>query len=228
MYRLYDRQKSKSRRFIAGTIITFIFLLMVSGGVFWVRNTLLRPNVVISQSSVVTTHVSYTNPVKTYTEPDFSIQIPTTWQLLPRPIGPYQSYTWQSANRVTDGQEIEIYEDTIPVNVAVNRVLVVQAANTQLELDGTASANCSTFTKSPALPNTTGAPAEWNGVNFLCDQANQQRDVIGTSSSDGVNTVILKNPTTGATHKFFFTYTDESINPDYTVFYDALESFRLN
>jgi hypothetical protein len=228
MYRLYDRQKSKQHRFMVGTALTFVFLLMVSGGVLWARDTILHPNAVISQSSVVTTHVSYTNPTKTYTEPDFSIQIPSTWQLLPRPVGPYQSYTWQSADRETDGQEIEIYEDTIPINVAVNRVLVVQAENTQLELDGTASANCSTFTKNPALANSTGAPAEWNGVSFLCDQVNQQRDVIGTSSSEGVNTVTLKDPTSGTMHKFFFTYTDESINPDYTLFYDALESFRLN
>jgi hypothetical protein len=227
MYRLYDHQKRKSHHLAIVCTICLVIFSLGFGGAVLVRNK-LRPVVSIKQSSVVTTHVSYTNSTKTYNEPDFTIQIPTSWQLLPRPIGEYESFTWQSTDHSTDGQQIEVYEDTIPANVAVNRVLVVQGENQQLELDGTASANCSTFTKSPAIANTTGAPAEWNGVGFLCDQANQERDVIGTSSASGVNTVILKNPTTGVSHKFFFTYTDESINPDYNVFYDALESFRLN
>jgi hypothetical protein len=227
MYRLYDHQKRKPHHLTIACIVCLVILGLGFGGTVWVRNK-LHPVVLIKQSSVVTTHVSYTSPTKTYTEPDFTIQIPTSWQLLPRPIGQYESFTWQSTDHSTGGQQIEIYEDTIPVNVAVNRVLVVQGENRQLALDGTASANCSTFTKSPAIANTTGAPAEWNGVNFLCDQANQERDVIGTSSTNGINTVILKNPTTGVSHKFFFTYTDESINPDYTVFYDALEGFRIN
>lgn len=227
MYRLYKRQKSKLRRIIFWLAIGLIFLALAVIGVFWIRAK-LSPQTVIKQATAVTTQVSYNNPTRNYMEPGFSIDLPTTWKLLPRAGGLYQSYTWQSPDRVTDGQEITVYEDTIPANMPVNRVLVVQAEYDQLTLDGTASDNCSTFTKTAPIPNTPGAPAEWNGISFLCDQSNPERDVIGTSSTDGINTVILKSPTSDVKHKFFFTYTDNSINPDYTVFYNALESLRLN
>jgi hypothetical protein len=227
MYRLYQRQKSKRRRIVFWFCLVCLCALLVMGGTLWAR-TALRPKTNIDQSTAVTTQVSYNNPTKAYNEPGFSINLPKTWQLLPRTPGPYKSYTWQSPDRVTDGQEIAVFEDTIPTNLAVNRVLIVKGEADQLALNGTASDNCSSFTKNPTIPNTVAAPAEWNGVNFLCDQGNKERDVIGTSSTDGINTVILKNMTTGVNHKFFFMYTDEAINPDYTVFYNALESFRVD
>ncbi len=225
MYRLNTVQKNRRRRKIIWSIIGCIVVLAIAIGFIWIRS-FLQPNTVISQSKSITTQVSYNNPTKAYQEDNFSISLPATWQLLPRQPGQYQSYTWQSPDRVTDGQQIVVYEDAIPFNLAVNRVLIVQSENTQLSLDGTVSDNCATFTTNNPLPNSPAAPAEWNGVNFYCDKANQERDVIGTSSTDGINTVILKNPTSGETHKFFFTYSDNSINPDYTVFYNVLESFR--
>jgi hypothetical protein len=106
-----------------------------------------------------------------------------------------------------------------------NRVLIIHGESDHLGTDGSVSDNCSTFTGGTSKSST---PAKWEGVAFLCDQANQQRDVVGTSSTDGVNVVLLKSPGNGAMHKYFFTYTDYSINSDYTVFYNALNSFRMN
>jgi hypothetical protein len=188
----------------------------------------LRPKVIIKQSKAVNTTVNFNAQTQLYKEPDFSVSLPTSWHVVPRPPGPYQTFTWQSSDVGTNGQIIQMFEDTIPVNFAANRVLVVQGEVDHLTLVGQASDNCSDFTKNPPLPNENGAPAKWQGVSFLCDQRNQERDVIGTSSTDGVNTVILEDQSTGLKHKFFFTYTDYSLNPDYTVFYNALNSFRMN
>lgn len=225
MYRLYDRQKNKRRRRVLWFCLIIILIILICSGIIWLKDR-LNPQVVIKQTNAVTTQVSYNSPTKVYNEPGFSIALPNTWQLLPKTPSEYQMYTWEGPNRETDGQELTVYINTIPENMAVNHVLVVQGENDQLTLDGTASENCTTFTSSPALPNSTGAPAEWSGVSFLCDQANPERDVVGTSSSDGVNTVILKNLSTGISRKFFFTFTDDSIDPDYTVFYNALQSVR--
>lgn len=227
MYRLYQPHKNKRHRKIIWLTILSLVVAGAIGGTVWVHRT-LKADVVLGQSTTVTSQVSYNNPTKLYTEKDFSISIPTTWQMLPPPVSQYQSYTWQSPNRVTDGQELIIYEDAIPVNLAVNRVLVVQSEDTQLSLDGTVSDNCATFTTNAPLPNSPAALAKWNGVNFYCDKSNQARDVVGTSSLDGINTVIFKNLNTGVSHKFFMTYIDDSIDPDYTPYYNALESFRFN
>jgi len=72
-----------------------------------------------------------------------------------------------------------------------------------------------------------GASAKWQGIDFLCDQNNLERDVVGTSSLDGINTVSLNSPSGGGAHKFFFTYTNQSINGDYSVFTDAVTSFKM-
>ncbi len=79
---------------------------------------------------------------------------------------------------------------------------------------------------SPA-PNQLGVPASYQGVNFLCDQRAQPRIVTGIASPDGINTINLKSRTTGAVHKFFVSYIDHDNISDYTVFYDAIKSLRL-
>ena len=220
MYRIGSHKKSKRRRVIVWCCVLLVLIVFSIIVALWFRKQ-LKPQVTIKQSTAITTKVSYSNQAKQYTEPDFTISLPSSWHALPRPVGPYQSYTWQSSDTVTDGQQIEIYEDTIPGAFAVNRVLAVTGEVDHITITGSISDNCSTFT-------AAGTIAKWEGIKFLCDQYNQERDVIGTSSADGINTVILKSQQTDKSHKFFFTYTDHSINPDYTVFTNALDSFEMN
>jgi hypothetical protein len=227
-YRVGNHGKNRRRRNVVWLVVSLIIIGFIVIGVIWVRQA-LRPKVIITQSKAVNTTVNFNPQTQLYKEPDFSVSLPTSWHVVPRaPGGLYQTFTWQSSDVGTNGQIIQMFEDTIPVNFAVNRVLIVQGEIDHLTLVGQASDNCSTFTKNPPLPSQNGAPAKWQGVSFLCDQRNLERDVIGTSSADGVNTVILENQDTGVKHKFFFTYTDYSTNPDYTVFYNTLNSFHMN
>jgi hypothetical protein len=68
--------------------------------------------------------------------------------------------------------------------------------------------------------------AKWSGINFLCDLGNYLRDVVGTSSPEGINSVTLTGNTTGK-HTLFFMYTDNTPSPDYSTFINALKSFQL-
>jgi hypothetical protein len=228
MYQAGHKPKTKRRRVVAWVLFFVLLLVVVTSGFVYIRSK-LQPHTTIKQAAATTTKVEYSNnAVKHYDEPDFTIDMPSAWQPLPQPAGPYKRYDWQNSRNSTNGEVITVYQDTIPVNFAVNRVLIVEGQEGQLSQKGGASDNCSTFTKNVSTqPNQVGAPAKWQGVDFLCDQLNQERDTIGTSSTDGVNTVILKNPSTGVPHKFFFTYTTHSISPDYSVFYAALNSLKL-
>jgi len=227
MYQAGQPPKRKRRRITWLVIILIIILLLLLLGL-WARSY-FRPQTTINQAHAQSSKVTFNSATKHYDEPDFGIDLPATWHAVPRPIGPYQSYSWQSSDQVTNGQVIEIFEDTIPTNFSVNRALIVNGEVNHLSLEGGASDNCAQYTKPVhTTPNQVGVQAKWQGVDFLCDQGNTQRDVIGTSSTDGVNTVILLNQTTGKKHKFFFTYSDYSQNPDYTIFYNALQSVRMN
>jgi hypothetical protein len=88
------------------------------------------------------------------------------------------------------------------------------------------SDNCVNFTdEKTANPTTGAASSKWSGVSFLCDTANDQRVVVGTSSAaEPVNTVTV----TGAkgTHRYFFVYTDHSAQPKFEIFTAALASFN--
>jgi hypothetical protein len=187
----------------------------------------LKPETTLQQAKAVTRTVNYDAKTKHYDEADFGIDLPVSFQPIPRPPGPYQSYSWLTSNKGSDAAQIDVYEDTIPTNLALNRVQIVEAEGDHLRLDGAVSDNCSKFTKGlTRAPGQSGVPAKWLDVNFLCDQSNQARDVIGTSSTDGINIINLRGPT-GAVHKFFFVYTNQDITPDYTTFLNVLQSFRV-
>ena len=226
MYHITNSRKTRQRRSRFWLFFTLFFLVvgLVALAIFLLS---LRQKPVIKQSKAVITKVSYAGKTKHYTEDNFSIDIPDTWQALPRPPYTYQSFTWHDSSKGSS-QEIEIYEDTIPTNFAVNRALIISNETDHVELDGLASDNCITFTHDTDTGHGQfGVYAKWRGVDFLCNRATTNRDTIGTSSKDGINTVTLKT-TNGTKHSFFFTYTDTQINPDYSVFYTALTSFGMD
>ena len=89
------------------------------------------------------------------------------------------------------------------------------------------SENCVNFTDAKYKDGRTGiAPAKWQNIDFLCDMANIQRPVVGAISSDGINYIKLTGPTTGE-HKLFIVFADYGVNPNYSVLYDILDSFKM-
>lgn len=230
MYQLGQPQIVKKRhpkRWVA----IIVCLIGVAAGGWWFAHTHLKTNTSITQSAPVTTRVTSTNgSTQHYDKGDFGVDLPSSWQPIGRPPGPYHTFAWEStgtAQNETGNQVITVYEDTIPANYAVNRAVIVQAETDHIIPQGTASDNCATFTQNIApKANQISVPAKWQGVDFLCDQGTTQRDNLGTSSTDGINTVVLKSLGSGRTHKYFFTYTDYQINPDYSVFYNFLNSFH--
>jgi hypothetical protein len=228
MYSHGKKRKSIWRRARPWLFLALIIFLLSWAGISHLRKS-LKPTTTISKSTATQATVNYDTQTAHYSEADFTIDLPKSWTPVPRPAGPYNSYTWKTSANGSDGEVIEVFEDTIPSHFAVNRVLIVRGEVDHLTVEGNASDNCSQYTNGATVTaGQVGTPAKWQGVNFLCDEANQQRDVLGTSSLDGINTVLLKNQSNGTTHKFFFTYTDYKINPDYSVFYNVLSSLKMN
>lgn len=229
LYRV-DAKKIKKRKWRKRITWLLVILVLIALSIFaYIKiREMLKPNVVIKQSNAVQTKVTYTDKTKRYEEVNFGVDIPIGWVKIAPPKGQYRTYNWETSEKGTNGQVITIYEDTIPAKFAVNRVLIVRGENANVVTEGSASDNCSQYTLGGTSSQYgVGAPAKWQNVEFVCDQGNKQRDIIGTSSLDGINTVILKGPTSGQ-HKYFFTYSNYNVaNPDYSPFYDALRSFSM-
>ena len=226
MYKLGQRSENKRSKKLKRLIIFLIFVLIVGAVVFFLLHA-LKPKTTIHQAAAITKKVTYSqdNATKKFEKDSFSITLPSTWQEKALLTPQYTSFTWEHTSK-SNSESITVYQDTIPVSYAVNRLVALQSEGDHLSIKGGVSENCNTYTKNiTSTANQAGSYAKWQGVDFLCDQNNLERDVVGTSSADGTNAVILKNPSSGISHKFFFTYTDHSINGDYSAFTAALISF---
>lgn len=223
-YRVGKRKVSHRKRNVALAMFAVVLLIVAS---IWAKSY-FKANTVISPPPVAVNSVVTSNqgPSKQFDQGIFSLSLPADWVYKgqQRQIAPYAPYLYENTKTNPGAEQLEIYVDTIPTTLGVNRVLPVQGDGTRI-VPTTVSDNCADFTGNK-VPGSTSTPAKWDGFNFLCDLGNYERDVVGTSSSDGVDIVKLTGPTTG-THQLFFTYTDNGSTPNFNIFTDALSSFRL-
>lgn len=206
-------------------MVTFFVAAVVVSAVVVVRQ-LTKPNVRIKNAPAVTYVVKAPNSqTKQFNQPLFSIALPIDWQSAHAMQTPEPTYSWRNTTGNAGVRTLEIFVDSTPATFAVNRVLPIESNGASLVLASNVSDNCTGFSNGPTNTQTGQAVAKWAGVNFLCDEANYQRDVVGTSSTQGVNSVTVSGPKTGK-HTYFFVYTDNSAEPDYNIFIRALQSFQ--
>jgi hypothetical protein len=216
-----DKVTSRRRRRLIRTgLLLGVIGIVVAG--FWVRHE-FQPQTVIHGTTPTSTYIGLL-PTQVFHLPSFQINLPKDWQQVTPPTI-HAAYSWRGATKENNARSLDIYIDNIPVNFAVNRMLPLTANGSGVQATGGVSNNCSTFTLASTTDPRTGiAPSKWDGIDFLCDMANYVRNVVGTSSAEGVNTVSVAGPS--GTHKYFFVYTDHSGEPNYDTFTAALQSFQ--
>jgi len=223
MYRLGHQIRHRYRWYIVTLML--IIVLAVIGIVIFHHG--LKTDTSLSQSKVITQYYSATGTDTMHvTEPTFSVYLPAGWKPISDPNSPYQVYSWHGTGDDAN-RRIDIYIDNLPTNLAVNRLLPIQINNDQLEAIGPVSDNCTDFTTPTAQSSTTGTvAAKWDGVNFICDVANYERDVVAIGATVEVNTIVMTGPITGS-HHVLLTYTDNSSDADYSIFTSIVESFEI-
>lgn len=165
----------------------------------------------------------------------FSLILPGPWKLSSQDWDArYQAYQWDSQDTKLAGRWFRVYVDTIPKDQAVNYLLPIKFQDGLMTF-GTISDNCVNFTQG-AIPqekrpvfiplSQASLPSRWELIDFLCDNANVDQQVVGGSSDAGLNTVILKGPNKG-THKYFFMYRDNNISADLGTMEKILATFTV-
>lgn len=202
----------------------FIGLLVIVGVAVWLHS--LKPHTEVAAAKPVTKTVAANDATKRWDEPTFSLELPSGWVLDGAPTASH--YEWQGGQKgVDDSRTLEVYVGNTPAKLAVNRVIAVDPNGAGINVNGTVSANCSTFTGNGVhTPGEGPAPGLWNNLPFICDLANYERDVVGTVSSQGINSLTLSGAS--GPHRFFFVYTDSSYVADYDIFTAALQSFVVH
>lgn len=181
----------------------------------------------LTQSPSVTHYVASGVTVTQHiTKQFFALELPAGWQSVAPPNIPYTVYSWRGTGNDA-ARRLDVYIDTVPPGLAVNRLLAVQADGDHMVIMEAVSDNCASFTDKATESLATGtAPAKWGGVSFICDMGNYTRDVVAAGSAGTVNAVTLTGATTG-THKVLLLYEDNSSEPDYTIFDAMVQSFKV-
>lgn len=202
----------------------FVILLVIIG-LFALHS--LRNETSIGPTPPAITNTVAVNSTKTRNidEPMFSLSLPADWILASHSEKPQVVYVWESTDKKEAGRSIELYLDTLPKTMGVNRALSVQANGNRITPVGDVSDNCASFTSPTAGQPAVATPAKWGGAAFLCDLGNFERDVVGIVSSDGINELSITGQS--GTHAVFLTFTDNNIQPDFNIFISALQSFRM-
>lgn len=190
----------------------------------------LQPETQINNAAPATSSVKKEANLQTFRRGTFSIDLPPGWQFTAKQQDLYTIYHFRSALPGEQGNRLlDVYEDSNLPNFAINRIVPVAAteAGGLTAESGQVSDNCTAYTTGATSNRpTVGQIAKWQGIEFLCDMANPQRNVVGTGSKDGLNTVKVADPG-GLPHRYFLVYTDNNAKPDYSIFIAAINSFKL-
>lgn len=215
-----------SHKVIHTFVTIFVTLLLVGGGAYayWFFKNDTKGELRNNPGRQITSTIAAT-PEGTvhFTEPTFTFELPIDWKKTGElTTGPYHEYTFQASKKNADNRWLYVYVDSLPTDMAVNKVVRVEANGDKLT-HGEVSNNCTEFT-TQSSPRQLKVPARWDGIDFLCDYDSKTRNVVGTSAPGSMNKVVLQN--VGFTKRaFFFVYEDNNYNPDYSILYNMLDSF---
>lgn len=210
-------------------IILAVVIIVAGAGLYAVYVQFRKSTQVVIKNSAGTSQPFDIPNSKTlhYDQGFFGFDAPSDWKLIKHDTAPYDLYSYRSTLKNADNRYLDIYADKIPLTLAVNKSVAVRTQGGILS-HGMVSENCTSFNTAP--PRTVGGSqaltvnAKWDGVVFVCDLDNINRNAVGTSAADSINKVTLTGPTNGS-HSYFFVYNDNNYTPDYTIFYNILESF---
>lgn len=162
-------------------------------------------------------------------EPTFTMELPSDWKEIDRKNDAHnRSIKWQASKKNAENRYLELFIDIIPTTRSINRLMPVSVLGNGLTT-GDISVNCASFTKGGSFNIAEAAklsdtPAKYQSVDFICDLPRVTDNEVGTGSIGGVNSVSVKGAK--GEHKYFFLYTDRNIQPDDTIFYNAVKSFK--
>lgn len=220
-----DKRTHRHRKF-RKRVVWFGSIIIVAAVVYGLLNIRITPKQNVRNAPSVSRSFQASSLKKVeVSKPEFNLQFPYGWkeEIIPQSrISPRYSFL----SPPDDARQLQIYVDNSTELFGLNKAIVVAASGDGITHDSV-SENCTTFTDGSKRNLQTGfAPAKWQGIDFNCDIGNYARAVVGTVSKDGFNYFNATGHTFGA-HKVFITYIDNNITPDYSVFYEILDSLHF-
>lgn len=227
----YDQRpvKQKKRRvvIVVGGLLAIIFVVV---GLLLLDLRGSKSNGVVGKESTVLQSGSQSAQHMNIDEDLFSMELPADWKQIKNQRSPSEHFiTWQATSKTESNRELTIFIDNLPTSKPLNRLVAVSADGPKLMV-GEASDNCPSFTIGGTLDLKAAiklkpTPSKYQQVDFICNLPNPIDNEVGTGSPGSINSVTVEGLTKGK-HKYFFLFTDHSAQPNYSIFIDALRSFK--
>jgi hypothetical protein len=223
---IYDKTPIKHRikrlrRLFAVPIAIALVLIIIA--IILIYKTSHRHQNITGPLKITKVQTSSTRNVQ---EPYFSFELPSSWiQTASTNNATTHSITWMDRVKMNDSRWLTVYIDQIPSDIPVNRILPIAAnVNGDGIAYGSMSDNCFNFIQVTNYEQYV--TTSWQNVNFICDVPHRAENNIGTGTvGQPIDQTIITGQTMG-THKYFFLYTDDDSDPNYSILYQALSSFQ--
>lgn len=226
---MYRKPQKTPRRIKKKYVVLLVLvILLAAAGWFGYQEYQRSTKPVIQNSAGRTYPMQIPNSDKKHIDQAFfGFDLPADWRQVQHTGAPYDLYSFQSTLKNADNRYLDVYADTLPTSLPVNKSLAVKPQGASVS-HGQISDNCTTLIPASAKsgPKQLAVATIWDGVEFICDNDRTTRNVVGTSSQGSVNKVTLTGQS-GSKHSFFFVYTDNNYTPDYTILYNMLDSFKV-
>lgn len=229
-YQIERSQDSRKKRYVV-VVAVFILLVLVGGSIYVVAD-LNRNRLSIDNTENAAT-LGVVNPIK---EPDqlfqtdlYQFKAPADWRRINNPevtVGNKRYYPdrYQGTTGNHIGRKVDVYIDSIPSDLGIDKVIAVQPAGQRVIVGGM-SEQCYYFTDVPDGKSGNNFPSFWEeeGIKFLC-KSSVITNVVGAIYETQSTGVTLK--TSVGDKNFFLVYTDHGSSTNNNIFIDILASFR--
>lgn len=219
----------KPKRRLQAAFLSLLMVGVIGGTVVGAREYFQADTTISATPKATVTKVlgAETN-LKNFEAGPITLSLPKDWEEFVAPDTANATRSWRNTLKNKGVQVVTAYVDSLPPTPkALNRVLAVESAGDRIQQLGSVSDNCTDFVDGGRQPSvgTGKVSARWNGVQFVCDNANYLLNVVGIASKDSVNGVTLVGPS--GSHKVFLTFTDANVSPKNDILMSAVESLRV-
>jgi len=230
----YSTTKAKDYRRVRPEVVVSLILLLILAIIFgYVYIDSRRNKAVVDNTNneaVLGVFEPTEDPYKTVYEDMFSVDVLENWTRINNPEirvsgKRYYPIRYQGSGPVNTGRRLDVYIDTIPSKLPVNKILTVKVLKDKYMLAQNISPQCYTFTDFPVESRGEAFKTVWDGHGFTC-LTTLQTNIVASVEDDYDNAIQLTGSTTGS-HRVMLVFTDHGSRPDNSIFNVIVESFRL-
>lgn len=210
-------------------VASMLSIGLIVGGAFVIFD-LNKNKVVIDESknkAILGSVEPYEDPFKLYETNFYKVKVPSDWKQVNNPeliINGRKFYPerYQGVSGDHVGRRLDIYRDSIPNQLGIDKVVAVVVSKNKIEPIKT-SPQCYKFTTFPKEQPGDNYPSQWEGIDFTC-MTSEITNVLG--AVEKTQDIGARLFTEFGTTNYLLVYTDHGSRLDNSIFYDILKSFE--